>query len=292
MTMTPPSAPTPPPISARASKPILTSSNYLSVASHYDRLLSEHYTWMFGGYETKLSQNRCILLRHLPATVAPDTVAVDLGCGPGFQTIPLLELGYKVVAVDASVGMLEELGDEIKTLGIDEKRVRTVEGDLLNFRDQIDDGAAGCVVCMGDTPTHLASLEEVREMIRDAHAALRPHGRLILQFRNLTHPLEGTDRFVPVRSDAMTVFTCFLEWERQRDDGAAVEEDGSGARIRVHDLVHIKKGNGTWELCKSWYYKLAMSREWVGRTVKEAGFRVEYGETEHGMELVVGIKEA
>ncbi|KAI9103063.1 S-adenosyl-L-methionine-dependent methyltransferase [Phlyctochytrium arcticum] len=289
MTTSPSAAtPTPPSISARNSKAVLTSSNYLSVASHYDRLLSEHYTWMFGGYETKLAQNRTTLLHHLSAEVTPGTVAVDLGCGAGFQTIPLLELGYEVVAIDASSGMLHELRDEVKVLGIDEGRLKTVEGDLFGFREHVLDGTAGCVVCMGDTPTHLASLDEVREMIRDAYASLAPQGRLILQFRDLTVPLEGTDRFVPVRSDAMTVFTCFLEWEK--DGQSAVDEDGSGARIRVHDLVHIKKGNGTWELCKSWYYKLAMSKAWVGKVVQEAGFTVEYGDTEHGMELVIGIK--
>lgn len=242
---------------------------------------------MFGGYSAKLDYNRDILLKHLPASVAPGTMAVDLGCGPGFQTIPLVEVGFEVVAVDASGGMLNQLKEEMKELGMNESRVRTVEGDLLNVRQFVEDGTAGCVVCMGDSPTHLASLEEVKEMIRDAHAALSTHGRLILQFRDLTHPLEGTDRFIPVRSDAMTVFTCFLEWEK---DGEGIQEDGSGARIRVHDLVHIKKGNGTWELCKSWYYKLAMSRNWVAKTMENAGFRVQLGDTEHGMELVVGIK--
>ncbi|TPX61667.1 hypothetical protein PhCBS80983_g01013 [Powellomyces hirtus] len=292
----------PPPLTlSHPSRPILAaSSNFLTVQSHYSQLLTEHYSWMFGGYANRLAQNRALLLQHVPSSVNPGTIAVDLGCGPGYQTLNLLEFGYHVVAVDASRGMLDELEQECRAAGFDTGKVTAVEGDLLNFREEVQDGTAGCIVCMGDSPTHLASLDEVRRMIMDSYAALAPHGRLILQFRDMTHPLEGTDRFIPVRSDAMTVFTCFLEWENDNNNNNnntdaptnAVQEDGSGRRVKVHDLVHVKKGNSTWELCKSWYYKLAMSQKWVASALTEAGFRVEIGPTEHGMQLVLGIKTA
>jgi hypothetical protein len=48
-------------------------------------------------------------------------------------------------------------------------------------------------------------------------------------------------RFIPVRSDDRTVFTCFLEWETATDE---ITKDGSGCTVKVHDLVHVKKGIG------------------------------------------------
>ncbi|KAJ3164197.1 hypothetical protein HDU88_005509 [Geranomyces variabilis] len=308
---------------------LVSSQNYLTVQSHYAGTLTAHYSWMFGGYNARLQQNRALLAAHLPhrPTQPPPSpqqqppqpqqplstsssspspspspspsnspsllpLAVDLGCGPGFQTIPLLEAGFRVLAVDASKGMLDELDAERVALNIDPTLITAVQDDMLNFRASVADGTAATVVCMGDSPTHLASLQEVKQMIDDAFAALAPGGgTLMLQFRDLTRPLEGTDRFVPVRSDNMTVFTCFLEWESEQEAKTAVEPDGSGRRVKVHDLVHVKKGNSTWELCKSWYHKLAMSTGWVAQALKDAGFaQVRVAEPEHGMQLVIGIK--
>ncbi|KAJ3153675.1 hypothetical protein HDU86_005174 [Geranomyces michiganensis] len=308
------------PVLTHPSRPVLVASeNYLTVQSHYAGTLNAHYSWMFGGYNARLEQNRALLAAHLPrprlssppqpqSTQPPQPpseppqppplqqqppLAIDLGCGPGFQTIPLLEAGFRVLAVDASKGLLDELDAERVALNINPSLLTAVQDDMLNFRANVADGTAATIICMGDSPTHLASLNEVRTMIADAFAALASGGTLMLQFRDMTRPLEGTDRFVPVRSDNMTVFTCFLEWDSVPGAAAAgvVEPDGSGRRVKVHDLVHVKKGNSTWELCKSWYYKLAMSADWVARTLTEAGFvDVRVAEPEHGMQLVIGTK--
>lgn len=72
----------------------------------------------------------------------------------------------------------------------------------------------------------------------------------------MTKPLRDSDRFIPIKSDERTVFTCFLEWMNQGS-----ELDNSGCTIKVHDLVHVKKGVGAWELCTSFYNKLGISAE-------------------------------
>ena len=96
------------------------------------------------------------------------------------------------------------------------------------------------VICMGDSLTHLASLQEVDLLFKNVGKSLKKNGRFLLQFRDLTTPLVDGDRFIPVRSDERTVFTCFLEWETSVEN---IKIDGSGRIIKVHDLVHVKKGN-------------------------------------------------
>ncbi|KAI8826842.1 S-adenosyl-L-methionine-dependent methyltransferase [Fimicolochytrium jonesii] len=348
-----PQQPRPPLTFTSPTRPILTSSNYLQVQTHYARLLTEHYIWLFGGFATKLAQNRTLLQRYLPKITPPPgddeerPLAVDLGCGPGFQTIPLLHLHYTVLALDASPQMLAELTSELPHQNLPSHHLTTAHDDLLLFPSYVPDATAAVIVCMGDTLSHLATLNEVRKVVADAHAALKPGGRLVLQFRDLTRPLRGTDRFVPVQSDSSTIFTCFLEWEGECDvdtgDAGYVEGDctgkrtpqqefnglaagnqktngnttsinasphhhqahvessaareiapcGSGRRVKVHDLVYVRKGNGTWDMCKSWYHKLALSSEWVGNYMREVGFDVlaeDEGESLGGMEVVVGVK--
>jgi 2-polyprenyl-3-methyl-5-hydroxy-6-metoxy-1,4-benzoquinol methylase len=52
-------------------------------------------------------------------------VAIDLGCGNGFQAIPLGMLGWKVLGIDSSPFLLEELEQEALTRNL---KVSGIEG--------------------------------------------------------------------------------------------------------------------------------------------------------------------
>ena len=66
--------------------------------------------------------------------------------------------------------------------------------------------------------------------------------------------------------------------------------DGSGCTIKVHDLVHVKKGIGAWELCKSWYRKLGISSDFVKKLAIEIGFTIVDAANDTGMVLIVLTK--
>ena len=74
------------------------------------------------------------------------------------------------------------------------------------------------------------------------------------------------------------VFTCFLEWNETPGELA----DGSV----VVDLVHVKKGIGAWELCKTSYQKLGLTRDTIVSIGKTSGFKI-IERTESNMVLVV-----
>lgn len=57
------------------------------------------------------------------------------------------------------------------------------------------------VVCMRDTVLHLPDPEAVVVLIDRVVSSLAPGGRFVLTYRDLTQPLLGIDRFIPVRSD-------------------------------------------------------------------------------------------
>src|SRR5215472_3420406 len=80
-------------------------------AEHYDRLLAAHYTWMLGGDIAAVAKDQATLLRELGVRARGDgALAVDLGCGPGPQSLALAELGFSpVLAVDSSRALLDEL---------------------------------------------------------------------------------------------------------------------------------------------------------------------------------------
>lgn len=241
-----------------------------TVTEHYDNLLADYYSWMFGDFQAKVAANREFFSAQgmVPQRSA---VAVDLGAGSGFQSLALAQLGFQVLAVDLSRKLLDELQSHSGVLS-----VAAIHDDLLNFPSHCQ-GKVELCVCMGDTLPHLASSAQVAELFGKVYQALEGGGKFVLTFRDLTFELKGLERFIPVRSDANTIFTCFLEYEPEQ--------------VRVHDLVYTKTGE-KWELRKSCYRKLRLSPEWVTERLNEAGFSVGISETDNGMITIIAERPA
>jgi SAM-dependent methyltransferase len=230
-----------------------------SVSEHYERLLSKHYTWMLGAsFEEKVKEQKSFLSRTLgPLKNRPEpALAVDLGCGPGFQTIALAQLGFSpVIAVDTSSELLDELRSHV-----DNFPVQIENADLRDLPAIVPAGQATVIVCMGDTLTHLPGKGDVSALFRGAFESLRSGGMLIITYRDLTRELYGTDRFIPVRSDEDKLMTCFLEFENAES-------------VLVHDLVYVREGAG-WSLNKSSYRKMRLGIDWMRLELGKAGFTV------------------
>ena len=238
--------------------------------AHYDQLLGPVYTWMAGGFDSAVTRNRQ-LLDSLGVATWPKGFAVDLGCGSGFQTIPLAEAGYRVLGLDLCEPLLAELRSHAGTLPI-----RTVCDDLTNFPNHLD-VAPTLIVCMGDTLTHLPSLESVTRLFRDAARCLAPAARLILGFRDLaTHELKGAQRFIPVRSEPNRIFTCFLDYHPDH--------------VEVNDLLHVRTGD-TWKFTISSYRKLRLNAAQVAKLVTAAGMVIEHCTTEQGLVRIVAYSQ-
>ncbi|CAB3767995.1 MULTISPECIES: class I SAM-dependent methyltransferase [Burkholderia] len=227
------------------------------VTRHYDGLLAAHYSWMQGATLADKAAEQAALLAALGLGAEPAGIAVDLGCGPGYQSVALLTLGYeRVIAVDTSRDLLAELAAAAPG-----DRVEPVLSDLRDLPALVERGSAGAIVCMGDTLTHLERHEDVLALYRDAYDALKPGGRLVLTFRDLSRELAGLERFIPVRADDTRIMTCVLDYE----------PDG----VVVTDLIHVREDAG-WVLHKSSYRKLRLSPATQVAALQRIGFVVDH----------------
>ena len=240
-----------------------------SVKEHYDNLLASYYSWMCGGSDLKLKENRAFFRDH-GIRPAHSAAAVDLGSGAGFQAIPLAEAGFEVTAIDVSSELLAQLN---KTAG--KLPITTVQDDLLNFTEYSPEKIE-LIVCMGDTLTHLKVLADVKELIHRVYGALAQGGLLILGFRDMTVELTQLDRFIPVRSDSKRIFTCFLEYEK--------------CHVKVHDIFY-EKIDDQWKMKKSFFRKLRISSQWAKECLLKAGFKVEKYDIENGMITMIARKQ-
>jgi len=236
-----------------------------SVADHYKTHLAPVYLWMAGGFDAAVSRGESEIEAALPNLSGAST-AVDLGAGFGMHAIPLARRGCSVIAIDTSSTLLEELRRHAKALPI-----RAVEDDLLSFQRHLD-SKADFILCMGDTLTHLPEAHDVEELFSHVAESLRPGGKFIATFRDYTTPLASHERFVPVRSDADRILTCFLEYVPDY--------------VNVHDVLHERNGS-TWQLRVSAYRKLRLAPAWVSAALQANGFSVRIEPGLAGMVRVV-----
>jgi len=240
-----------------------------SCKEHYDQVLSDVYSWMFGGFDQAVESNAEFFRRNGVTAPSGSGLAIDLGAGCGFQSIPLARAGFSVTAIDQNARLLRELKEH--AAGLD---IRIVEDDMLNARRHAP-GKAEIIVCMTDTLAHLSSRAEAASLLETAFSLLEEGGTFITTFRDQSAELRGADRFLPVRSDEDTIFTCFLEYGPDT--------------VTVHDLVH-KKGNGGWTLRKSAYKKLRLTVGEVEALLRAAGFTDLATSTERGMTTILARK--
>jgi SAM-dependent methyltransferase len=142
---------------------------------------------------------------------------------------------------------------------------------MMHISRHVGPEAADAVVCMGDSLPHLSAHELVPKLFAEVFRALRHTGKFVLSFRDLSSELHGVDRFIPVRSTATKIMTCFLEFGPDT--------------VMVHDLIHVREGE-SWNLLKSCYPKLRLPVDEVRRSLEAVGFEVYAQEVVRGMSVL------
>lgn len=239
----------------------------MSVQSHYENHLAAFYAWMSGNFEVKQQEQQDWFTARgvLPRG---NKTAIDLGAGHGLQSVSLAKLGFTVFAVDFNQHLLSELNARARSLPI-----RTVLANLKDVQQYATE--AELITCMGDTLTHLDSVETVKTLIGQWFELLPAGGRLALSFRDLTEELIGEQRFIPVKADDQRIHTCFLEY--------------APGYVRVYDQL-FEKVNGEWIQKVSSYRKLRMGADFVKEMLTAAGFRVLHHDVIARMQYLLAEK--
>jgi 2-polyprenyl-3-methyl-5-hydroxy-6-metoxy-1,4-benzoquinol methylase len=221
---------------------------------HYETHLGPVYSWMIGDIDAAFERSAAELdALHLPRSRGG--AALDLGAGFGLHALALARRGYAVTAVDSSALLLDELRAHAKDLP-----VRAIHADIVAFGAHVE-RPLDVILCMGDTLTHLPELALVDTLLTHAAAALAPRGVFTTTFRDYASaPLSGAQRFIPVRSDAARILTCFLEYGKDH--------------VTVYDLLHERK-DGRWLQRVSSYPKLRLDPQWVVAKLTALGLAVQ-----------------
>ena len=238
------------------------------VVDHYANHLAPLYEWMVGDVTAALVRSAAELDAAGISSCAGST-AVDLGAGIGLHALPLAQRGYAVIAIDSNQQLLAALQAGAGTLPI-----TAVNADLLDFQKHVQ-RPAEVILCMGDTLTHLSSVAEVQALLVGVAGSLAEGGTFVATFRDYLTALTAERRFIPVRSDAQRILTCFLEYAPDV--------------VVVHDVLHQWQ-EGRWTQRVSSYSKLRLAPKWVAATLQRHGLATRTTVTQSGMVCVVARK--
>ena len=239
-----------------------------TVRDHYDEFLGSVYSWILGDFDTARQLNESFF-SSLKLAPRDGAVAVDLGSGPGCQSLPLAELGYKVVAIDFCQSLIDELERHADALA-----VTAICDDISGFPQHLSEPPQ-LIVCMGDTLVHLPDEETVFGILDEVCESLAPGGRFIYAIRDyMSFVPGGAERFIPIRSSDDRIFACFLDYQADV--------------VHVHDILHERHGD-EWRMSISDYRKLRLDSAAVDARLVAGGLEIASRTESDGM--LVGIAE-
>jgi len=236
-----------------------------SFETHYEKLLAKYYTKVFGGREFNYEKNYNIL-SDFSIKKTNNLLALDLGAGSGFFSIPLAQLGYNVIAIDLAKDLLTEIEANKKNLNIS-----TICDDLLNFENHTENKKIDLIISMTDVISHLNSYNEMNSLFSKIYNSLSQSGVVLLSYRDQTNELKGAQRFLPFYSEDNFIMDTFLEYTQESLD--------------VTDIVHIKE-NLIWNLSTSTYRKVRLYDKRIKELINANNLSISKEKIEKGMTYI------
>lgn len=149
--------------------------------SHFDHIAKAYNSSLPSHVVAHYLERRVALLRE---TVPPPGPVLDVGCGTGLLAWRLTEVGYRVVGLEPSTGMLKEAGTFPDAL---EERAGAAflqgDGTRLPFRD----GSFPAVVSVA-TLHHVVDPAAVRSVIQEMVRVTAPGGAAVIWDHNPLNP--------------------------------------------------------------------------------------------------------
>lgn len=157
---------------------------------------------------------------------------LDIGCGSGRTTFPLMRMGYRVVAIDLTPAMLESAKELAREFRL-KADFRLGDATQLEFRDRSFDNALFSFNGWDQIPGKANRLKALEEACR----VLRPGGCFIF-----TSHIRGLDRFTPywMKQWAKIRILKQLGWRvKEQEWGDRFFRRGSREDFENEQYIHI-----------------------------------------------------
>ena len=212
----------------------------LTVAEFYDALAPDYDTMT--GFQKRFVQERPFF--RLLAEKYKIRVALDAGCGTGFHSLLLAQLGVQMTGVDVSAAMIQEARRHAKELSLPVHFIEAQNAEL----GRIFDSRFDAVFSLGNTTAHLLSDDALLHTFESYHAILKPKGVLFLQNLNYDRILANKERVQSIKEIGGTTFVRFYDYTDQlvsfniltiEREGGIVQQSMRTIQLRPLQSTHL-----------------------------------------------------
>lgn len=156
------------------------------VTEFYDSLSADYD--LMTGFEKRFIQERPFFRMFVDKYQIAS--ALDAGCGTGFHSLLLAQMGVAVTAVDISQKMLEKVNEHARELSLS---VTTLRADFQELSAAMG-AQVDAVFSLGNSLAHLHTSGELLAALRNFNAVLKPNGMLFLQTLNYDRIMEAKEK--------------------------------------------------------------------------------------------------
>jgi SAM-dependent methyltransferase len=223
--------------------PDATAAEYDCLAPFYDRFTAGY------DYESWITA----IERHAMLLGLDGFRALDLACGTGKSTLPLLARGYSVLACDISEAMISEARSKIP------QQPQTFF--VADMRDLPSVGQFDLVLCLDDAINYLLSDGELEDTFTGVARVLSPQGVFAFDVNSLlTYRTSFAETFVS-QEDGV-----FFTW---RGEGTPEAEPGEMASAAVE--IFAQCDDGRWEYHEMRHVQRHHPRHVIKAALQRAG---------------------
>lgn len=197
--------------------------------TRYGRSFADVYDdWYAGAFDTEGAVAVIVDL-------AAGSPVLELGAGTGRLAIPVAATGLEVVALDASIEMLDRLTANDRA-GL----VEPVVADMASFAAALPHRRFGVVVCAFNTILNLADDAAIAACLADVAAVLQSDGVVVIEAIVPADPTEVPNRSLTpaqVCTDAVVFVETHVDASTGRLEGRHVEIAAGTVRTRPWSIV-------------------------------------------------------
>jgi SAM-dependent methyltransferase len=163
--------------------------------------------------------------------------ALDAGCGSGFHSIVLAQLGVDVTALDLSQEMIRRTEEHARLHRVG---IRTFVGGFheipADWRETFDG-----VFVMGNSLPHLLSQQELEESLARLMSVLRRSGTLVIQCLNYARILNRKDHILNAKEVDGFLITREYEYDSEGILFSIVSREvGTPGAVEIRETVRLR----------------------------------------------------
>ncbi len=206
------------------------------------------------------------------------TRVLDASCRAGAQAIPLAQMGFEVVAAEASNGMLAKAQETAAQFNVAD-RIRFVQSDLIELPRRVSP-PFDALVSKGNALPHLTEDTEIETALHGFFTLLRPGGMLVIGMRDFSQFMEDRPRFIPGQARRLEDGREFITFE--------IWEWRDGPPVLARQNLFIVQGKGRhYETTRRRVVFRPLSTDEVKVVLLEVGFTAIEDQFDRGERMLI-----